>query len=928
MKSLKKTLAVLLSVLMVVFSFPFTAAAFENPYNTDGRYSDDYDIEVHMYAIPYTSYNNFLFKGNEAKYYDVHNMTQAEIREDMDADTSDGSTVGYYDDATTFALMYTFENVDYIDCYQFVIDYDPNYIVPAYHASDYTYYTLNGAQGSTANLTQANTLLANRGTYESLEGFGDGGTMAYWEGTTADATMIICGTNRAGTQGPSAESTTITQGRNKTATIDGSVIAIFGFTLLQDCDLADVITPRVDNGSCFITTNISNLEHSVFFPGVYNIQTGEPMYETQMSFDEFGLTAYQDPNGSEEPTDVTYTYTFADGSTTQVTAAAGTEPTAPANTADTAAVSNNDGTHTYTTYSWPEWVSGTIEYTEIATPTTTACSMEETEAQVDPVHADGQLVDGKTAVMTCTECGYQTGGEVIDAGEHTYSLDEEASTAATCMAQGTEVWVCSTCGDSYTTYTEIDPDNHTNVVTDEAVAATCTTTGLTEGSHCADCETVIVAQEIVKALGHDYQYESTTATCVTPGEVIVTCSRCDYYDVQEGELNPDNHVGEVALDPETVVEATRGEDGYTGDQVCSTCHNVVVAGEAIPALGVQITVTQNELGSTTLNGAATTGAAQKVAYEESYTLTAEANEGAEFIGWQVAGKLVSTDASYTTTAYADLTYVPVFAEAADEFTVTFIDQFNKVIGTYTNAEIAEMEALPEAQTYLGYTFDGWSMTLEEVKALETNAIVTASYTKSDELTYTVSAPGCIIRDVAAGVEQADELAVTFDTMVTVTPADGEAASWTVNGANAAYGSEYTFYVTSDVTVAYDTAAVTAVPTVAAVDMALTDDYHVRFLATRSVPEGYTLVESGFVYGKGMAEEDLVLENVGTTQGTADGTVKLIKNSNMAGDGQFALTYGVTAKNAAACARAYMIAADAEGNTAVYYADAQIFNYTA
>ncbi|MCD7775059.1 MAG: hypothetical protein LUH40_05730, partial [Clostridiales bacterium] len=40
-----------------------------------------------------------------------------------------------------------------------------------------------------------------------------------------------------------------------------------------------------------------------------------------------------------------------------------------------------------------------------------------------------------------------------------------------------------------------DLTNHTNVVTDEAVAATCTTTGLTAGSHCKDCGTVIVAQE-------------------------------------------------------------------------------------------------------------------------------------------------------------------------------------------------------------------------------------------------------------------------------------------------------------------------------------------------------------------------------------------------------------------------------------------------
>ena len=87
--------------------------------------------------------------------------------------------------------------------------------------------------------------------------------------------------------------------------------------------------------------------------------------------------------------------------------------------------------------------------------------------------------------------------------------------------------------------------------------------------------------------------------------------------------------------------------------------------------------------------------------KDSYTLTAKANEGAEFVGWQVNGKLVSTNETYTTAAYADLTYVPVFAEKTDDFTVTFVDQLNMVLGTYTSSQIAELEAMPN--TCLLYT---------------------------------------------------------------------------------------------------------------------------------------------------------------------------------------------------------------------------------
>jgi len=46
-------------------------------------------------------------------------------------------------------------------------------------------------------------------------------------------------------------------------------------------------------------------------------------------------------------------------------------------------------------------------------------------------------------------------------------------------------------------------DAHTPV-TDAAVAATCTATGKTEGSHCSVCNTVLVAQQEVAAKGHNY----------------------------------------------------------------------------------------------------------------------------------------------------------------------------------------------------------------------------------------------------------------------------------------------------------------------------------------------------------------------------------------------------------------------------------------
>lgn len=67
--------------------------------------------------------------------------------------------------------------------------------------------------------------------------------------------------------------------------------------------------------------------------------------------------------------------------------------------------------------------------------------------------------------------------------------------------------------------------NHT-VVTAPAVPATCTKTGLTEGSHCSVCGEVIEEQQETPALGHDYVGVYTPPAGTTPGYTTYTCSRC------------------------------------------------------------------------------------------------------------------------------------------------------------------------------------------------------------------------------------------------------------------------------------------------------------------------------------------------------------------------------------------------------------------
>ena len=55
---------------------------------------------------------------------------------------------------------------------------------------------------------------------------------------------------------------------------------------------------------------------------------------------------------------------------------------------------------------------------------------------------------------------------------------------------------------------------HTEV-TDAAVAPTCTETGITEGSHCSVCNTVLKAQEVIPAMGHTEVTDAAVATTCT-----------------------------------------------------------------------------------------------------------------------------------------------------------------------------------------------------------------------------------------------------------------------------------------------------------------------------------------------------------------------------------------------------------------------------
>lgn len=71
---------------------------------------------------------------------------------------------------------------------------------------------------------------------------------------------------------------------------------------------------------------------------------------------------------------------------------------------------------------------------------------------------------------------------------------------------------------------------HNNIVNIEMVEPTCEFKGLTTGKRCADCGEIIIEQEPIPALGHNFSdYKITKEpTCTINGNKERTCSRCGY----------------------------------------------------------------------------------------------------------------------------------------------------------------------------------------------------------------------------------------------------------------------------------------------------------------------------------------------------------------------------------------------------------------
>ena len=196
------------------------------------------------------------------------------------------------------------------------------------------------------------------------------------------------------------------------------------------------------------------------------------------------------------------------------------------------------------------------------------------------------IVIDKKVEATCSKTGLTEGkhcsvcNEVIlkqntiVKKDHSYAwvIDKDA----TCKEEGSKHEECVNCKAKNNENTIIAKKEHV-VIIDKEVLATCSKTGLTEGSHCLICNEVIKKQEEVVKKEHQLkEVIDRDSTCTTEGLKHDECKICHNKFNETTIAKKDHEVVEDAA-----IDATCRKNGLSKGTHCKKCGNVLIAQEVI-----------------------------------------------------------------------------------------------------------------------------------------------------------------------------------------------------------------------------------------------------------------------------------------------------------------------------------------------------------
>ena len=585
---------------------------------------------------------------------------------------------------------------------------------------------------------------------------------------------------------------------------------------------------------------------------------------------------------------------------------------------------------------------------------------------------DGDCQKEGTIVRTCSVCGdVQT--QYTEKGDHAYAEVEGSAVAATCVAAGKEAdKECSVCGDKVIgDETPIDATNHVGgTVVKNDKAADCGHAGYTGDTYCASCDVKLADGTAIPATGeHNYvevEGSAVAATCVAAGkEADKECSVCgDKVIGDETPIDATNHVGGTVVKNDKAADC--GHAGYTGDTYCASCDVKLADGTAIPATGEH-------------NYVEVPGSAVEPTYDAPGK---EADKECSVCGDEVIGAtlpalkglavtVVANDRGAVTVNGQAVTTEDVTVNVAQNSQVTLTATPNegvKFVGWSVNGKLVSTEANATITALANMTIEPvYQVVGEEFTVIFMdkfgNVISTQVVKSAAEITvpavpvidgYT-DAAWSLTADQIAALTESTIIKATYGTAAEktytvkaagatittpyateqdvnagikyntlVTVTADGAKAWEMNGKTVAYGDTYSFYVGSDVEL---------VPVFdGVIDAAPT----VAAVSTTKVgSEG--AYKASFLATRSMTA-DCTYVNAGfvyavnpasneLTLADVNGSTVLAAYCATDSD-QFALTVGRQSQTGVIVARAFIAYVDAAGATQVAYAEPQTFDYSA
>ena len=506
-KTFKKAIAVILSVLMVVLSVPFTALAAPGDYepnmkmsfgtfvednakgytdySTCGTGAEKFGSYASLYGAPvdynYTVVNGNTTSGTLTISKDKANTFNSAIDNAFPTLENDVQLgVGDY-----FTMTLNVENIKTISGFMAKIQFSDS-IEPA------GIYSYKSGRKSVYKLGTESERAAAKGTWEKGKGgltyfptysaCAEGITKSYYGQETPNASQILANSEDGkynvidySFAWPNVDTTSVadpdglfvdpTTGEASGYTYTNAIpLATFVFKIVSDEPIQFHVYNSEDVASfnyCATTSdgtliqNVTTYAKNVWDKST-NTNTGDTEWPGSKKMTFMGFNEFRE---APKPSTHTITFTPYGGEPTTQTVNDGEMPKIPANTATTAPTPVDSNHHSVTSYKWtPEVVAATADaaYTEEAVVAKSECPFTVTD------HKDATYKEAGYDVYTCPDCG-NTYTKPIDKLVCDHADTKVVNVKdATLLSKGyTGDTVCNTCGEIVTPGTEIPQLNGT-----------------------------------------------------------------------------------------------------------------------------------------------------------------------------------------------------------------------------------------------------------------------------------------------------------------------------------------------------------------------------------------------------------------------------------------------------------------------------------